>query len=276
MVKGLKLSLEAMKLIEEKEYDMAMSFLKQSTIECDMSKFHEPDKIRSALDKCTPNNPDAMYVQSVLFGNDIQGRILFTKRCIRSHPKDAHFHCQLSALLGYVKDYASAVKEIDVALALDSSHPRWLYLKAMYFRFSPFLSGYEDKAIACYKDYLHLNPFDDRKVTEALYTIAYLYMAKKDVENVKVFWQKAVESERVRLDECFEPVEESFYPRKMVESWLKVLSYLCANCQKPKPPFKCACLKEAYCDKSCQLASWRIHKHVCTNKTKVNRKNNDC
>jgi tetratricopeptide (TPR) repeat protein len=273
MLNGLKLSTDALELIDAKEYDKAMSLLKQSEIECGklINSVSDREKIRLALEKCTKNNPDVMYIKAALFDNDFQGAILFLKRCIRMHPRDADFHRLLSCMYGFAQNFEETLREINQAIELDSTNTSWLYLKATCMRLTLNLKGNDEyKTIKCYQKYLEMNPPDDKKVPEAYYSIAYLYLLKNDIENTKLFWGKAIESEKNRL-ECFAAVKIDWPPRSFVEIYLRANSYLCENCLKQNPNFKCAaCLKVAYCDKNCQQANWKSHKQLCKKKQNQN------
>jgi tetratricopeptide (TPR) repeat protein len=255
----------ASEMLDKNEYDHAMFLFKQSNIECGRSFFFDPHLIWNALDKCTPNNPDAMLVKACLSLSDLPNAAAFTEQCIRTFPRDAHLHRILACIYRFLHEYEKALHEIEKAIELDPSHKRWLCIKAMCIHFTQDVmnGGKRDEAIECYKEYLASNPSDDNKVPTALYCIANLYMFKEDVDNVCLYWEKATEAEKNRL-ECFEMLGETKFEFKdEIADYLRQLLLMCGACERLKPKFKCACMEEAYCDRKCQMGNWRAHKKIC-------------
>lgn len=119
----MKYLFEAMDKVDENHYELAMKLLRKSKRECDILLISDNfiDKIKYALEKCDPNNPDAVLIKDSLYGNDINGRINFLKRCIRIHPNEVEFYYDLCWLYGFARMYADSVKAIDKAFELDQS-----------------------------------------------------------------------------------------------------------------------------------------------------------
>lgn len=227
MIDGVNKGLEAIELTRKNEPEKAIKLIKQSFIECDKGLFtrlfHE--EINEAVEKCHRNDSDAMFVKALLYHNNIEECILYLKRCLKTHPNDAHLHYFLSSMFGYNYNYVEANKEIDRALELDSSESRWYYYRAVCRRFG--MKEKIDEAIGCYRKYLELNPDDDRKVPEAYYSMALLYARKNDLKSVKMCWDRAIEAEKIRLT-CFEPLTiDEFPPKRTVMLYLMNASPLC-------------------------------------------------
>jgi tetratricopeptide (TPR) repeat protein len=267
--------MKAIELINAQEYDRAMSLLRQSDVECDKMLLLKPDKIRMALEKCNRNNPDAILIRSYMFGNDLEGAISYLKQGLKHHPNDPHLLRCLACMLGFAQRQKEGLPLMTRACELNPNEPRWLYHLAgclRYFAVSFDKKGFDDRAIETYKRYLDLVPIDDGLRARACFSLAQLYWLKSSKKNsntkaenmaeVKFYWDKGVEADENRLS-CFEEVEASYHPMKTIEFVLKRECYLCASCRKQKPKFKCACLAEAYCDRTCQMASWKIHKLTC-------------
>jgi tetratricopeptide (TPR) repeat protein len=274
MLNGFTMSSKANEMIEKnKDYDKAMSLLKQSNIECDRQVFVEAHSIWNDLAKCSPNNPDAMLIRGFLIEpleHDLPKAISFAEYSVRLFPCDAHLRKFLASVYRLSAQHDKALGEIERAIELEPSHPRWFFLKAacMHYTRSVLIDGNYDKAIECYQKYLDSNPSDDSKVPTAFYAIAHLYSMKGEKDNVdKVcsYWERGVEAEKNQL-ECFEMLgmgKVSYECKKPVGDYLKGLLMMCGGCERLKPKFKCACMKVAYCDRSCQRANWKVHKKIC-------------
>ena len=267
MLVGLEMSLKALDCIEANECDEAMSLIRQSFNHCDKNCFFDLKKAEHALERCeNPESVDAMFVKALKFQNDIKGAILFTKRCVKLHPREAIFHFYLSSLYGFDSQYSNSLREINRALELDSSNPRWFYTKATAIRLA--IDEEADlnmakSAIEWYQKYLDSNPPDDRKVSESFYSMASLCISSKLIDKMKFYFYKGKQSEKTRMP-CFEPVEDTWPPKMYVSGLLMLVYKNCGQCQKPSPRFKCGCLEESYCGKKCQSTHWRIHKQICS------------
>lgn len=190
MRKGLHMSLHALDLIDANANDEAIRVLKQSEIEGGTLKIFDLDKTRSALLKCKPNNPDAMFVKSFLF-DDISRTIRFLELCLRVFPRDAHLHRRLASVYIHANRMDKGLQSINTALALDSSDPRWLYLKAA--------CSSSSASIDADREYVEANEIDDVMIPQVYYAMARASMKMKMAEDVKVFWEMGELAEMVRL-----------------------------------------------------------------------------
>lgn len=279
MVDGINKGFQAIECISKGENEKAMKLIKESVKECDQDYFSSMfiKEIREAVDKCDQNNPDVMYAKALLFKNDIQGCILFLNKCLRIHPNDATLYHHLGCMYGFTTDYVLSKKAFDRSLELDSSNPRCFYSKATSMRLQidkTFLKKREideklvNETIECYQTYLYRNPPDDRKVAKAYYSMSFLNTLLKNTENVKLYWFKALEAEKILL---LILVSENvglvyFPPKRLAELYLITQFGKCGQCMKPCPKYKCPCLMETYCDRNCQKNHWSIHKEVCKNR----------
>jgi hypothetical protein len=189
MRKGLHMSLRALDLIDANANDEAIRVLKQSEIESGTLKIFDLDKTRTALLKCKPNNPDAMFVKSFLF-DDISRTIRFLELCLRVFPRDAHLHRRLACVCINANRMDKALHAINTALALDSTHPRWLYLRA---------ACSSSSSIDADRDYVEANEIDDVMIPQVYYAMSRASMRMKMAEDAKVFWEMGELAEMVRL-----------------------------------------------------------------------------
>jgi tetratricopeptide (TPR) repeat protein len=219
-----------------------------------------------------------LFVASTLYSktNEPEKTIQFIKACLVDNP-DAHLH-RLLGLVCHDRDNETSLTHLNLAIKYDPKNTtRLLFFKARCMHFEDY--DFE-KVIACYQEYLDSNPIDDPYVCDAYYAICALYMVNKNAEKGKLFWDKAVESEKYRL-ECFYPEFSlqigSDYPERedviyqLAKAFMETNLYLCCNCGKPNPKFRCPCMKEAYCGEICQSLCWEHHKNDC----KKNGKNKE-
>ena len=233
MVDGVNKGFQAIECISKGENEKAMKLIKESVRECDLDYFSSmfEKEIREAVDKCHQNNPDVMYVKALLFKNDIHGSISFLNKCLRIHPNDATLYNHLGYLYGFTKDYVKSIKAFDRSLELDSSNPRCFYSKATSMRLiiDDTISTKREideklvnETIECYQTYLNRNPPDDRKVAKAYYSMSFLNTLLKNTENVKLYWFKALEAEKIQLlilvSENFGL--DYFQPKRLAEFYL--------------------------------------------------------
>lgn len=256
-------------LAENKNPDEAMSLFKQSHIECDRQVFLNTDRIWKAFDKCTPNNADAMLIKAHLHlqQNDMPKAVKFGEKCVRSFPRDAHFRKYLAFLYWHSSQMEKSLREINKAIELDPTQTRWLYEKACVM--PKVTLAEQDEAIECFRKYLELNPVDERNVSAALFCLTQMYEQRGDVENACLYWERAVEDSRQHREwlDVFEGpefVRAREDCRKEISEDFRRLMIMCGACEKLRPKFKCfGCMAEAYCDRQCQLAKWKVHKSVC-------------
>lgn len=218
MINGIDKGYQAIELISKNsEYEKSIKLLKESSIECDevydlfIRQFK--GEINKAVENCDPNNPDVIYIKSLLL--DTQGAVLFLERCLQVYPNEAIFYQRLSCLYNSIGYHGKSIELINRALELDSN-PRWFYYKAKPFimELQKFFFNSKDinECFKWYAKYLESNPSDDRKVPEAYFSLAFLYSLKEDKENARLYFYKAFVAEKKRL-ECFEQVGDNYLPK---------------------------------------------------------------
>jgi tetratricopeptide (TPR) repeat protein len=244
-----------------------------------------------------------MFVRaSLVIHHDIRGCIAYLEKCLRTHPRDPYLHFFLYYKYMEDQQYAKAMDEINRALELDSTKPFWYYSRASLVLAKALTARGVDaldvfaKSVQCsidgYGECLALNrDRTNEYCDEELDSRAYFFMAQLELyraqfelmrvphlyshamrdnnkETVKLYWEKGVACQIDWLVElCFEEAPMRNSPREFVKQYLVKDLYLCGNCEKSKPKFKCVCGEEAYCDQACQKASWKAHKKACkTNK----------
>jgi tetratricopeptide (TPR) repeat protein len=246
----------------------AMSLLKQAEIKRGELNFLFVDRIQAAIKKCNPKNPDVMFVKACLVPPG-QSAIAYIKECLRAHPNDAHLNRLLAREFIYAcGDYNKGLAQINKAIALDSSYPRWLYMRAfcLYnFTKNDRSEATIARAMEAFQECIEANKdptkFQQFELFTPVYlTLAHLSLIKNDMDNVKAYWDEAMRNEIVWLKEI-EDGEGGL--RELIGACLKKALYLCGSCETSKPKFRCACLEEAYCGPTCQKAAWKAHKSVC-------------
>lgn len=275
MLKGLEQSVLAIDLIDNGEFEKSMELLRNSHDNCNKILFFNPDKIVSAIHKCSRDNPNAMFVSIPLLPSNLSNKIEYVKRCLCLHSRESDVYYILSGLYGSNGEFEKGLEAITKALELNPNETRWIYSKASHLRRilpSDNKIGRVkqiDKAIESYQDYLDKNPNDDSHVPEALYTMAFLCSLKQDVEMCRKYLNKAEEMQKFRLS-CFEPVDKNLMVKQLAETFLNSksdtnnkMTNACRVCFVKSPRFKCECLKEKYCSRACQLAHWPTHKLSC-------------
>ncbi len=258
---SLQMRFEAKDLISRKEYERAMRLLRESFKYNDVLEINE--KIYEAADLICEKNVDAKFIKARQVLKDIKGNISFVKKCIKQHPNEADFHHLLACLYGFDEEFQLTLNEIERALELEYRSD-WLYDKATAFRMTWKKNSEIGKVIKAYQLFLDSNPLDHRKVPEAYYSIALMYLVNQEIELARTYWQKANQASKDRLP-CFDP-NKDFPPKKSLDLCFQVISNdpnICSQCGKKKPKFKCLCKSAFYCDSNCQNLNWRFHKSEC-------------
>lgn len=218
-LEAYKLKLDAMEFLDKKQYAAAFALFSDSYKLWDIFSLPSSKAARQFKQAIEQTDCDkdknAMFCKLIgYFNNDIEGGLLFAKRCISIHPQDAWFHHHLSCLYAFMSDYKKSLQEIIRAIELEPN-PSWLYTKASCLRLLAEKEKCKQsdvfKTIAAYEEYINKSPCDDRKIVEAYYSIGNLYFYIDDNAKAKVYWKKAqiAEHPSVRLP-ILEPVDNVY------------------------------------------------------------------
>jgi tetratricopeptide (TPR) repeat protein len=181
------------------------------------AQFHEAAK--NAVER-NPEDSDALFVLAVCQWSmpscDYAELTSMAKTCVSLDPDVPEYHHLLGCVHGCAGNHRDALGSLERAIELEPVSG-WLYDRATALRL---LGRDENEVFEAYEDYVKASEKDARKIPEAYYCIASMYLMLRDEVEAKKYWNMALETERDRLP-CFGFVRDDYPPKWFLDAWVK-------------------------------------------------------
>ncbi|RUP44787.1 hypothetical protein BC936DRAFT_149007 [Jimgerdemannia flammicorona] len=230
-----------------------------------------PDVIKNFISK-NPRNAEARFVLASIYSygkRPVRFIISLMDECLALCPQDAAFYSYRGCMKCFAERYQDAIHDFDAALQLlgpnDCYHVYYMRATAKRQNLQSIDSSLLKDALVDYNLFLELAPPEERKIPEALYSMAFCHI--DDIQKAAEYYDRGVEAEAKRPP-IFGPLD---FPLKMVvESLLKMSSIfkqekkselnICPICKQVATKVCSVCNKVWYCSKEHQKADWKVHK----------------
>ncbi|RUP49930.1 hypothetical protein BC936DRAFT_140948 [Jimgerdemannia flammicorona] len=219
-----------------------------------------------------PHDAEAKFIiamLSVSLKQPFSTVISILDECVKLRPQEPAFYKFRGSMKAFSDRYKDAVSDFDVAVQILG--PKDGY-SAYYMRAAAKRQDIQmaKSTLLDYQVYLEHAPPGDRKIPEALYSMAMCYCMMTDMEKAAEFYDRGLEAEAKRL-----PIFGlfDFPPKAVIGSLLKMASFSkhikkcpISMCEKKAKKACSRCNKVWYCSEEHQKAHWKEHKLVCAKK----------